>query len=211
MPRSTDRSQRQGRRGVLRAALALSLAPLAPPARGQSLEPTPRDAEGPFYPRSFPADVDADLTRIAGRAGVAKGTPLELTGTVATTDGAPLAGAIVELWQCDAYGTYHHVGETGRLDPDFQGYGRTIADADGRFAFRTIRPVPYGGRPAHLHFKLAHPRARSLTTQLYLNGESSERYAAMFARERERLEIAPAASTREPGALAAHYRFVLER
>ncbi|MCC7114110.1 MAG: intradiol ring-cleavage dioxygenase, partial [Burkholderiales bacterium] len=101
-------------------------------------------------------------------------------------------------------------GETGRIDADFQGYGRTSADAQGRYAFRTIRPVPYGGRPAHLHFKLAHPRASALTTQLYLRGESAERnFAGMFARERDRLEIAPAPAAAEAGALDANYDFVL--
>ena len=67
--------------------------------------------EGPFYPRTFPKDVDADLTRIEGRSAAAEGTPLDLTGRVLDRTGRPRAGAKVEIWQCDARGQYHHVGE----------------------------------------------------------------------------------------------------
>jgi protocatechuate 3,4-dioxygenase beta subunit len=125
----------------------------------------------------------------------------------------PLSGARVELWQCDSLGRYHHVeGDPGERDDNFQGYGVTTTDADGRYAFRTIRPVPYGGRPPHLHFKLAHPRAQPLTTQLYPRGESAERmgFGLSDRGTRSRLEFAPApAAGREPGALAAGYDFVL--
>ena len=220
--KTATRSAAYARRQALRqggwaaAAIAAGAARwLLPPAhaQGSALAPTPRDAEGPFYPRTFPADVDADLTRVTGRPGVARGTPLLLSGRVLGTDGKPLAGATLELWQCDADGTYHHVGASGPQDDDFQGYGRTIADADGAWAFTTIRPVPYGGRPAHLHFRISHQRSRRLTTQLYLKGESSESgMGGFFSRERDRLEIAPvrAQAAREPGALAATYTFVLE-
>jgi len=216
------RSNAYARRQVLRrggwAAVAIAAVAArwgAPPAhaQGKGLAPTPRDAEGPFYPRTFPADVDADLTRVAGRPGVARGTPLLLSGRVLGADGQPLAGATLELWQCDVLGTYHHVGASGPQDDDFQGYGRAIAKADGTWAFTTIRPVPYGGRPAHLHFRISHPRARTLTTQLYLKGESSESgMGGFFSRERDRLEITPvrAQGAREPGALEATYSFVLE-
>ena len=177
-----------------------------------ALEPTPRDAEGPFYPTRSPAEADADLTKVAGRTAAAKGTPLELAGRVIATDGTPLAGARVELWQCDSLGRYHHVdGDPGTRDENFQGYGVVTTGADGRYAFRTIRPVPYGGRPPHLHFKIAHPRATPLTTQLYPRGESAERGAGfgLSGRDaRSRLEFAMG-SGRDAGTLEASYDFVM--
>jgi len=215
-PAESGRREALRRLGLAAATIAAGAARWLVPsahAQGKALAPTPRDAEGPFYPRSFPADVDADLTRVAGRQGVARGTPLRLSGQVVSTDGKPLAGATLELWQCDVNGTYHHVGASGPQDDDFQGYGRAISTVDDSWAFTTIRPVPYSGRPAHLHFRISHPRSRTLTTQLYLKGESAERgMGGYFARERDRLEIAPvpAHGTREPGALEATYTFVLE-
>jgi protocatechuate 3,4-dioxygenase beta subunit len=208
---------RIARRAVLARVAALALITGAPRlafAEKAALEPTPRDAEGPFYPVRFPADVDNDLAQVQGRAKGARGTLLYLSGRVLAPDGSALSGTKVELWQCDALGRYHHVdGDPGERDDDFQGYGIATTDADGRYAFRTIRPVPYGGRPPHLHFKLSHARARTLTTQLYPRGQSSERGSGFGLSDRgtrARLEFEVGNATgRESGALAAHYDFVL--
>jgi protocatechuate 3,4-dioxygenase beta subunit len=200
-----------GRVASLAAAVALSN---VANAQKPAFEPTPRDAEGPFYPVRIPADADHDLVQVKGRAAAARGTLLYLSGRVLSLDGRPLAGTKVELWQCDALGRYHHVhGDPGERDENFQGYGTLATDGEGRYLFRTIRPVPYGGRPPHLHFKLAHPAAQSLTTQLYPRGESAERGMGFGLSDRStrgRLEfVASAATGREPGALAATYDFVL--
>ena len=153
---------------------AAALAPLAPtPAlAGEGHAPTPRVSEGPFYPRTMPADGDADLTRVAGRGTPAEGTPLELTGRVLDRRGSPRPGARVEIWQCDAFGQYHHVGEPeGSGDPGFQGFGAAVAGAGGRYAFRTIRPVPYPGRTPHIHFTVREGTRRVLTSQMFVAGE----------------------------------------
>jgi protocatechuate 3,4-dioxygenase beta subunit len=199
-------------RWLAAAPLALASSRFAAAQGGKRLVPTPQDAEGPFYPRGFPADADHDLMRVAGRAGAAQGKPLYLTGRVLALDGSPLSGAKLELWQCDIHGTYHHVGDGGTQDPDFQGYGRATATGDGGYAFVAMRPVPYGGRPAHLHFRITRAGARPLTTQLYLKGESAEGgFGGMFSRERDRLLISPEpAAVRDANALAASYDFVLE-
>ncbi len=145
-------------------------------AQGRRLAPTPAQTEGPFYPHEFPEDADADLLRFAGGDGAAaQGTPALVSGRVLDTSGRPIPGARVEIWQCDAHGRYHHVRrERGPRppDPNFQGFGRIVADADGRYEFRTIRPVPYPGRTPHIHYGVAAPdRRRRLITQLYVAGE----------------------------------------
>ncbi|HEX5633873.1 MAG TPA: hypothetical protein VFX50_11630, partial [Gemmatimonadales bacterium] len=139
---------------------AAAVAPLAvTPALADDRPPTPAMTEGPFYPREFPRDIDGDLTRVAGRANPAQGTVLDVAGRVLDRSGRPRAGAKVEVWQCDARGEYHHVGhEPG--DPDFQGYGAVTTDAEGRYAFRTIRPVPYSGRTPHIHFTVVEGNRR---------------------------------------------------
>jgi len=209
------------RRRALCALGAIALAPLfgAPvPTAAQvkrTLAPTPSDVEGPFYPVRLPPDRDFDLTVVQGHARAAQGIRLHLSGRVLDTMGTPLAGARVELWQCDATGHYHHVDGDRPGDPDFQGYGVVLTDQQGRYRFKTIRPVAYGPRPPHLHVKLAHPDAVPLTTQLYVRGDDDTadpvaRAAGRRSRDMLSLALAPRAGD-EPGAVAAEYEFVLER
>lgn len=159
-----------------RALAGLGVLALTPwlPAHAQAPEraATPSLTEGPFYPRAFPADRDGDLTRVAGMPGVAAGTPLEFSGRVLDRRGRPLAGRTVEIWHCDEFGQYHHVGEPeGAGDAAFQGWGEALADGEGRFAFRTIKPPPYPGRTPHIHFTVRDGRRRVLTSQAFFEGE----------------------------------------
>ena len=79
----------------------------------------------------------------------------------------------MEIWQCDAHGVYHHVGEPeGSADPNFQGFGAMTTDAEGNYAFRTIKPVPYPGRTPHIHFTVAEGGKRRLTSQMFIEGEA---------------------------------------
>jgi len=160
------------RRIFLLRAGAVAVAPLlATPALADDHPPTPRMTEGPFYPTTFPRDIDADLTRVEGHAAAAQGTVLDVSGRVIDRSGKPRAGARVEIWQCDAQGQYHHVGGP-EGDANFQGFGFTTTDAEGRYAFRTIRPVQYPGRAPHIHFNVLENGRRRLTSQMFVEGEA---------------------------------------
>lgn len=132
---------------------------------------TPAQTEGPFYPVVLPTDMDFDLLR-NGSLRYTHGQPAWVEGTVTDLQGRPLAGAQVEIWQCDDAGHYHHPGDGGdRADPAFQGFGRVTADAGGAWRFHTIRPAPYSGRTPHIHFKVRSGSRELLTTQLYVEGD----------------------------------------
>jgi protocatechuate 3,4-dioxygenase beta subunit len=132
--------------------------------------PTPAQTEGPFYPVSLPQDMDADLLQ-NGSLHYARGQPAWVEGSVTDLQGKPIAGAQIEIWQCDESGHYHHPGDGNRADPAFQGFGRVIADASGAWRFHTIRPAPYSGRTPHIHFKVKLGARELLTTQLYVEGD----------------------------------------
>jgi protocatechuate 3,4-dioxygenase, beta subunit len=131
---------------------------------------TPAQTEGPFYPVTLPADTDYDLL-LQGERRYTQGEPVSVDGVVTDVDGKPVRGAVVEIWQCDHQGRYHHPGDGGRADPAFQGFGRVSVGAAGEYRFRTIRPVAYSGRTPHIHVKVKLARRELLTTQLYVEGD----------------------------------------
>jgi protocatechuate 3,4-dioxygenase, beta subunit len=161
------------RRRTLTAALvfapAVWLSARAQPS--PALRPTPSQTEGPFYPVAFPKDSDFDLLR-NGDQSYTKGQSAWVEGNVSDLAGKPVAGAQVEIWQCDHGGHYHHPGDGGKADPRFQGFGRVAVGADGSYRFRTMRPVAYRGRTPHIHVKVKLGARELLTTQLYVAGEA---------------------------------------
>ena len=70
-------------------------------------------------------------------------------------------------------GLYDHPRQSGRerRDAAFQGYGRMMADAQGLYRFRTLKPVAYPGRTPHIHLKAATGDGRLLTSQFYIAGD----------------------------------------
>jgi protocatechuate 3,4-dioxygenase beta subunit len=160
------------RRRLIAGLSSLTMLAALPKTVLAGLVPTPRQSLGPFYPDELPLDSDNDLVQIAGRADLALGEITDLRGRVVDQDGRPVAGALVEIWQCDANGRYLHSRDTRVVprDPNFQGYGRYTAGDDGRYRFRTIKPVPYPGRAPHIHFAVSAPGREPLVTQMYVQG-----------------------------------------
>ena len=202
---ASDRYKASG--GLTRRALILAASSvLMPGAARAALALTPDASEGPFYPVRMPRDDDADLVRVAGAVREAGGDILHLAGRVLDANAQPLAGARIEIWQCDANGVYLHPGDRrrGSRDTGFQGFGRAEADAAGRFAFRTIVPVPYPGRTPHIHVKVLHGGRDRLTTQLYLADHPQNRSDFLFrrlapdAQRRVLMAIGPRTASRHP-------------
>ena len=158
------------RRAVTAACIALPAIWIGARAQNPARRITPRQTEGPFYPLQMPRDQDFNLLE-NGALRYAQGQPTWLEGSVSDPAVAPVAGARVEIWQCDADGHYDHPGDGARSDRSFQGFGAVMADAEGRYRFRTIRPVAYSGRTPHIHVKVRLGARELLTTQLYVQGD----------------------------------------
>ena len=203
------------RRLLLTAVAALAVPTNGTRAQGLSV-PTPRQTAGPFYPVDWSGDADGDLVRVEGAAAQAQGVVTHLRGRVLDSAGQPVAGALVEIWQCDAFGRYRHPRDRadGR-DAGFQGRGRVQAAADGTYAFRTIRPVAYPGRTPHIHVAVIRPGAQeALVTQFYLAGETTNARDFLFngldAQAKEAVMLRPVPAERiEAGALLAERDIVL--
>ncbi|WP_405226108.1 dioxygenase family protein [Lentisalinibacter sediminis] len=167
------------RRALLTAGVGLAAGAAGPTIGAGMRAVTPANPEGPFYPTHQQADKDADLTLIEGRDRMAEGQVIRVTGQVLDEDGQPIAGALVDVWQANTWGRYHHEADpaTAPVDPGFQGWAMIRSDAEGRYAFRTIKPGAYkvGGnwtRPPHIHFRVSRRGYHELTTQMYFAGEA---------------------------------------
>jgi protocatechuate 3,4-dioxygenase alpha subunit len=118
----------------------VSAAPAAP------LPPTSQHTIGPFFPRTFFQPGDNDLTVVAhGAAPTRRGEAILLRGRVTRAEGLPCLNQILEAWQADAGGRFHHPLDPERhlADPDFLGWGRAWTDAEGQYEFRTVLPGGY--------------------------------------------------------------------
>ena len=119
---------------------------------------TPEQTEGPYYIAN--EKVRRNITE--GRPG----TPLTLRFAVVNASTCkPIKGAAVDIWHCDASGTYSGFG-AGRSSRTFmRGIQRT--NADGIATFKTVYPGWYTGRTVHIHVKV-HVRGNVVHTgQLY--------------------------------------------
>lgn len=166
------------RRKVLTAGMGLAAGAVATAVAGTAMQPTPPNPEGPFYPKHKQIDTDTDLTLIEGHSVRAEGDVIRVTGQVLDEIGQPVEGALVDIWQANCHGRYHHEDDpaSAPLDPNFQGWGMVKTDAEGRYAFTTIKPGAYAvdgqwSRPPHIHFKVSRRGYRELTTQMYFAGE----------------------------------------
>ena len=206
------------RRLLLVSATTLAAGAALPAWARRLPAPTPAEIEGPFYPPEWPRapadfsglDDDADLLWVRGQTGFAAGVVLDLQGRVLDASGSPLANVDVHVWQADDNGRYHHPGDTNpaAIDPRFQGFGRSVTDGDGRYRFRTIKPVPYPGRTPHIHFKLKDAcSANLLTTQMYAAGDPRNAEDAIYQSVPEALRRTVTVRLRNAG----HVRLAGER
>lgn len=137
------------------------------------LVPTPSQTAGPFFHlgcKSF----DGTL---AGPG--AKGERLSILCRVFDGDGQPVPDALIELWQANAEGKYHHPDDLQPkpIDPGFRGFGRMATTQDGSCAFETIKPgrVPGSGntlQASHINVSVfARGVLKRLATRMYFSGD----------------------------------------
>ncbi|HWJ68056.1 MAG TPA: catechol 1,2-dioxygenase [Nocardioides sp.] len=175
--------------------------------------------EGPYYVPNAPEHgAKGTIDMREGESG----TPLTWTGTVTSTDGTVLEGALVELWHADADGFYSQFAPS---IPEWNLRGSFRTDAEGGFEIHTIQPAPYqiptdgscgkliaaagwhAWRPAHLHVKVSAPGHELLTAQLYFPGdEHNDDDIASAVKPELVLDPKPQAD----GTVTVDYGFVLD-
>jgi protocatechuate 3,4-dioxygenase, beta subunit len=151
-------------------------------APSRPLVPLPEELHalaGPVFGEDAIEDSDSDLTRQHG--GEPLGERITVSGRVVDTEGRPIRGALVEVWQANSSGRYRHQVDDhpAPLDPNFSGGGRCLTGDDGTYRFITVKPgaYPWGNhdnawRPAHIHFSVfGRAFTERLVTQMYFPGD----------------------------------------
>lgn len=144
---------------------------------------------GPFFVEGAPeVELGGDI------AFGAPGEPCWVEGVICGTDGYPVPGAVLEIWECDEDGLY----DVQRGADHTAARGRLRADSDGNFRFWALTPVPYAiphdgpvgrlleatgrspMRAPHLHFLVSAPGKRTLITHIFVEGEALRQGDAVF-------------------------------
>src|SRR5688572_16510659 len=165
--------------GLSMMVVALAQARASGDAKG-AIEPTEATVEGPFYWAGAP---DLPLGSDIGEG--VPGEPAFYMGRVTDLQGAPLAGALLDVWSGDGDGKYDVQLSS---EPTMRARGRFRTDEQGRYWFWSIRPtyypVPDDGpvgdmlratgrsiyRPGHIHMQISAPGHVMLTTHLFAAG-----------------------------------------
>jgi protocatechuate 3,4-dioxygenase beta subunit len=147
------------------------------PTHGNATEAT---VFGPFFAEDAP-----EIPNGGDIAGGASGQPCWVEGTVTTTEGQPVPGARIEVWEADDEGFYDAQYSDGRI----AGRAHLFADENGEFSFWGLTPTPYPiphdgpvgkllaavkrspVRASHLHFMVTAPGQRTLVTHIFVEGD----------------------------------------
>ncbi|MFH9131730.1 catechol 1,2-dioxygenase [Streptomyces griseoaurantiacus] len=184
--------------GVLFLKSALQATEGAAYAHPETDGATPWEMEGPAH---LPGSPELPSPAVLPMRPEEPGEPFVVSGTVRSTSGAPLPGAVLDVWQIDADNLYSGVGtrDFEPLDipngstgiPVHNLRGRVVTDAEGRYEFRTVMPgvetfgfapdSPLtelaealrlpGLRPLHIHAIVTAEGCLPLTTQIYFDGD----------------------------------------
>ena len=134
------------------------------------------------------APVRGDLAGYGAKRAI--GQLILVRARVVDEDGAPVPGAVVEIWHCNAAGKYIHPNDSNDApaDPNFYGAARVTAGDAGLVELRTIKPGAYpvpdsGGwwRPPHIHFSVwGRVWLSRLVTQMFFQDEPLNEHDAIL-------------------------------
>lgn len=194
----------------------------------RTTEATPTTVEGPFHIQDSPERTNGE-----NMAEGAPGVPCIVVGRVRDTEGNPVAGALLDIWQTDGDGLYEAQREVS--EPWMRAVYRS--GSDGSYTVRTVAPIgytiPMDGtvgelmkrttishmRPAHIHFHLSAPGHHPVITHLFQRGDQyietdvvfGVKEALIVDFEEQPAGKAPTGETIDGPWFLVRYDFVLER
>jgi protocatechuate 3,4-dioxygenase beta subunit len=145
------------------------------------IKQTLSEITGPLFDNIKLEPGENDLTRSPRTNREAMGERIIVVGRVLDENGRPVRNTLIEIWQANAAGRYHHAVDqhNAPLDPNFSGAGRCLTNEKGEYRYLTIKPGAYpwlnhpnAWRPAHIHLSLFGPSfVTRLVTQMFFPGD----------------------------------------
>jgi protocatechuate 3,4-dioxygenase, beta subunit len=145
------------------------------------LKQTLSEVTGPLFSDMKLEPGENDLTRNADTGKEAMGERIIVVGKVMDENERAIPNTLIEIWQANAAGRYHHPVDqhNAPLDPNFTGAGRCVTNEGGEYRYLTIKPGAYpwlnhpnAWRPAHIHLSLfGSSFATRLVTQFFFPGD----------------------------------------
>lgn len=140
------------------------------------MKQTPSQTVGPFFAIGLTRKPMNILVTNA-----AQGERIRIEGRVFDGDGQTVPDAMIEIWQANSYGRYHHPDDKQEkpLDPSFMGWGRCGTDKTGAYSFETVKPgtVPESGEAVQAPHINVTVFARGMLvhayTRIYFAGEAA--------------------------------------
>jgi len=141
------------------------------------IEQTLSEITGPLFSDLRLEPGENDLTHNPATGKEAMGERIIVVGRVLDEDERPVPNTLIEIWQANAAGRYHHPVDqhNAPIDPNFSGAGRCVSNDKGEYRYLTIKPGAYpwlnhpnAWRPAHIHLSLFGPSfVTRLVTQMF--------------------------------------------
>ena len=209
---------------ILGASTLITLLNDATPASTPAHDKTDAALLGPFWRAGAP-EYASGQSIARGQEAQDVTQTLLVQGTVRSGAGETLADAVVDVWQASPVGLYENQDDA---QPDMNLRGRFRTDANGRFAFRSVRPagypVPTDGpcgellraqrrhpyRPAHLHFMVSKPGHQVLVTQVFADDDERLHTDVTFSVVESLVGRFEQAAAPAASAYTLHYDLVLQ-
>ena len=141
------------------------------------IQQTLSEITGPLFSNIQLQPGENDLSRDPSTGKEAMGERIIVVGRVLDEDERPVPNTLIEIWQANAAGRYHHPIDqhNAPLDPNFTGAGRCVTNEKGEYRYLTVKPGAYpwlnhtnAWRPAHIHLSLFGPSfVTRLVTQMF--------------------------------------------
>jgi protocatechuate 3,4-dioxygenase beta subunit len=126
-----------------------------------------------------------NLRRKTGRSLIAHGEKLVVEGKVVDSNCVPVVGAIVEIWQANAFGKLENqkLIKDGKHDENFSHTGKAITDNLGNFQFLTVNPGVIKGRAPFINFRIKHRDFGITETVMFFENQSANDYDPILTNE----------------------------